>query len=238
MTLATLLKEGSKELGIELSEKQIDQLLTYKDILLEWNKKMNLTAIEDEQEVIIKHFLDSISCIKVQQLKNNGKAIDVGTGAGFPGIPLKVIFPQLKVTLLDSLNKRINFLKEVCLQLELEDMEFVHGRAEDFGQDKGHREVYDYAVARAVAPLNILVEYCLPFVKVGGFFVCQKGKALDEELLEGKRAIEVLGGKVVDQQHITLPFSDITHSILVIEKIKQIPTKYPRKAGKPSKNPL
>jgi 16S rRNA (guanine527-N7)-methyltransferase len=199
---------------------------------------MNLTAIEEEKEVVIKHFLDSISCGKVQQLKPIGKVIDVGTGAGFPGIPLKVIFPELKVTLLDSLNKRINFLKEVCLQLELKDVEFIHGRAEDFGQDKKHREVYDYAVARAVAPLNILVEYCLPFVKVGGFFICQKGKALDEELHEGKRAIEILGGKVVDQQHITLPFSDITHSILVIEKTKQIPTKYPRKAGKPTKNPL
>ncbi|SNS54377.1 16S rRNA m(7)G-527 methyltransferase [Anaerovirgula multivorans] len=238
MELKKLLQEGSIELGAQIEEKQIHQLLKYKDILLEWNQKMNLTAIEEEKEVIIKHFLDSISCVKIEQLRNNGKLIDVGTGAGFPGIPLKVIFPQLKLTLLDSLNKRINFLKEVCLQLQLEEVEFIHGRAEDYGQEKRYRETYDYAVARAVAPLNILVEYCLPFVKVGGYFICQKGKALQEELLEAEKAIKVLGGKIVDKEDITLPFSDITHSILLIEKTKQTSTKYPRKAGLPTKNPI
>lgn len=238
MDLKNLLQEGSTQLGAHIEENQIQQLLNYKDILLEWNQKMNLTAIEEEKEVIIKHFLDSISCVKINQLKGNGKIIDVGTGAGFPGIPLKVIFPQLKLTLLDSLNKRINFLKEVCLQLQLEEVEFIHGRAEDFGQNKQHREAYDYAVARAVAPLNILVEYCLPFVKVGGYFICQKGKALHEELQEAEKAIKILGGKVADKQDITLPFSDITHSILLIEKTKQTSTKYPRKAGMPTKNPI
>ncbi|SDL15411.1 16S rRNA (guanine(527)-N(7))-methyltransferase RsmG [Natronincola ferrireducens] len=238
MNLAALLQEGCNELDINIQEKQVNQMLKYKDLLLEWNEKMNLTAIEEEREVIIKHFLDSISCLKVQQLKNSGKVIDVGTGAGFPGIPLKAMFPQLKLTLLDSLNKRINFLKEVCLQLELQDVEFIHGRAEDYGQNKNHREVYDYAVARAVAPLNILVEYCLPFVKVGGFFICQKGKALDEELVEGEKAIKVLGGKVIDKKEIPLPFSDITHNILIIEKTGVTSTKYPRKAGKPTKDPI
>lgn len=238
MELKKLLQEGSIELGAQIEEKQIHQLLKYKDILLEWNQKMNLTAIKEEREVIIKHFLDSISCVKIEQLRNNGKLIDVGTGAGFPGIPLKVIFPQLKLTLLDSLNKRINFLKEICLQLQLEEVEFIHGRAEDYGQEKRYRESYDYAVARAVAPLNILVEYCLPFVKVGGYFICQKGKALQEELLEAEKAIKVLGGKIVDKKDITLPFSDITHSILLIEKTKQTSTKYPRKAGLPTKNPI
>lgn len=238
MDLQRILKEGSSQMGLEVSEKQIHQFLKYKEILLEWNQKMNLTAITEEKEVIIKHFLDSISCIKVDKLKNSGKIIDVGTGAGFPGIPLKIIFPELKLTLLDSLNKRINFLKEVCLQLELQDVEFIHGRAEDYGQDKDYRGAYDYAVARAVAPLNVLVEYCLPFVKTGGYFICQKGKALDEELLEAEKAIKVIGGKVVDKKAIPLPFSEITHNILVIEKTKETSTKYPRKAGKPTKNPI
>lgn len=236
--LNQLLQEGCHQLGLKIEDKQIQQLLKYKDLLLEWNQKMNLTAITDEKEVIIKHFLDSLSCLKIEALKESGDMIDVGTGAGFPGIPLKVMLPNVKLTLLDSLSKRINFLKEVSLQLQLEEVNFLHGRAEDYGQDKTYREVYDYAVARAVAPLNVLVEYCLPFIKVGGFFICQKGKALQEELLEGEKAIKILGGRVVHKEEVSLPFSDIVHSILVVEKTKQTPTKYPRKAGKPSKNPI
>ncbi|NLM04000.1 MAG: 16S rRNA (guanine(527)-N(7))-methyltransferase RsmG [Clostridiales bacterium] len=238
MELKKLLIEGSKEIGLEIDDKKVEQIFLYKDILLEWNEKMNLTAITDDKEVIIKHFLDSISCIKMEQLKNQGSIIDVGTGAGFPGIPLKIIYPELKLTLLDSLQKRINFLKEVCEKLELKEVEFIHGRAEDYGQDQNHRSKYDYAVARAVAPLNVLVEYCLPFVKTGGYFICQKGPSLDEEILDAKKAIEVLGGKIVDKKAVQLPFSDIIHHILVIEKTREISTKYPRKAGKPSKNPI
>ena len=238
MELKQILKDGCSQIGFHMDDKAIQQFMIYKDLLLEWNQKMNLTAITEEKEVIIKHFIDSISCTKIKELKNSGKIIDVGTGAGFPGIPLKVIYPDLKLTLLDSLNKRINFLKEVCFQLELPDVEFVHGRAEDYGQDKNYREVYDYAVARAVAPLNVLVEYCLPFVKVGGYFICQKGPALDEELLEAEKSIKIIGGKVADKKSISLPYTEITHNILVIEKIKETSTKYPRKAGKPTKNPI
>lgn len=238
MDLKDILKDGSKELNIEITDYQIDQLLKYKDILLEWNQKMNLTAIEEEQEVMIKHFLDSLSCIQTKYLKPEGSMIDVGTGAGFPGVPLKIALPNINLTLLDSLKKRINFLEEVCNETNLSNVEFVHGRAEDFGQDKNLREKYDYAVSRAVAALNVLVEYCLPFVKVGGYFICQKGPGLIDELPEAKKAIKVLGGEVVDQITVTLPFSDITHYILVIKKIKQTPSKYPRKAGKPSKEPI
>lgn len=238
MELNAMLKEGSREFGIELTEKQIQQFMTYKDVLLEWNQKMNLTAIEDEKEIIIKHFLDSLSCVKSGVIKPTGKFIDVGTGAGFPGIPLKIIFPNIDLTLLDSLNKRIGFLKEVGNQLGLDDIEYVHGRAEDFGQNRDYREKFDYALARAVAPLNILLEYCLPFVKVEGYFICQKGKQLSEELEESNKALKVLGGEIVDKIEVPLPFSDISHNILIIRKIKQTMTGYPRKAGKPSKDPI
>ncbi|QUH19348.1 16S rRNA (guanine(527)-N(7))-methyltransferase RsmG [Alkaliphilus sp. B6464] len=238
MELKDILKDGSKEMNVEITDHQVDQLIKYKDILLEWNQKMNLTAIEEEKEVMIKHFLDSLSCIQTKYLKTEGRMIDVGTGAGFPGVPLKIALPNIELTLLDSLKKRIGFLEEVCRETNLTNVEFLHGRAEDFGQDKAHREKYDYAVSRAVAALNVLVEYCLPFVKVGGYFICQKGPGLIEELPEAKNAIKILGGEVVDQIVVDLPFSDITHHILVIKKIKQTPIKYPRKAGKPSKEPI
>ncbi len=238
MELEDILRDGSKELNIEITDNQIDQLIKYKDILLEWNEKMNLTAIEEEKEVMIKHFLDSLSCIQTKYLKSEGKMIDVGTGAGFPGVPLKIALPNIELTLLDSLKKRIGFLEEVCRENNLSNVEFVHGRAEDVGQNKAYREKYDYAVSRAVASLNVLVEYCLPFVKIGGYFICQKGPGLIEELPEAKNAIKLLGGQVVDQIAVTLPFSDIMHHILVIKKIKQTPSKYPRKAGKPSKEPI
>lgn len=238
MELKDILKEGSNKMNIEVKDHQIDQLIKYKDILLEWNQKMNLTAIEDEKEVMIKHFLDSLSCLKINYLKNEGSIIDVGTGAGFPGVPLKIALPDTELTLLDSLKKRIGFLEHVCEETKLNNVHFVHGRAEDFGQNKDYREKYDYAVSRAVAALNVLVEYCMPFVKKGGYFICQKGPGLIEELPKAKKAIEILGGEVIDQLEIPLPFSDITHHILVIKKIRQTPTKYPRKAGKPSKNPI
>lgn len=238
MELKDILKDGSKEMNIEITDHQIDQLIKYKDILLEWNQKMNLTAISEEKEVMIKHFLDSLSCIQTKYLTNEGRMIDVGTGAGFPGVPLKIALPNIELTLLDSLKKRISFLEEVCRETNLINVEFLHGRAEDFGQNKVYREKYDYAVSRAVAALNVLVEYCLPFVKVGGYFICQKGPGLIEELPEAKNAIKILGGEVVDQIVIDLPFSDITHHILVIKKIKQTPIKYPRKAGKPSREPI
>ena len=233
-----ILKRGTEEMGIEISHKQAEQFIKYKDILLEWNRKMNLTTITEEREIIIKHFLDSLSCIQTKYLKNTGKMIDIGTGAGFPGIPLKIILPDIKLTLLDSLKKRIGFLEEVCAELDLGGIEFIHGRAEDFGQNKNYREKYKYVVSRAVAALNVLTEYCLPFAQVGGHFICQKGPKLIEEIKDAQKSIKILGGKIVEQIKIELPFSDRDHHILVVEKIKQTPIKYPRKAGKPSKNPI
>ncbi|MCT4618124.1 MAG: 16S rRNA (guanine(527)-N(7))-methyltransferase RsmG [Marinisporobacter sp.] len=238
MNSIEILQKGSEELGLTLNEDQMDQFLKYKDLLIEWNEKINLTAITDEKEVMIKHFLDSLCCMTLPFIKENDKVIDVGTGAGFPGIPINIYYPNVELTLLDSLNKRIKFLQEVCENVGLKSVDFQHGRAEDFGQNKNFREKYDVAVARAVAPLNVLCEYCLPFVKVGGYFVCQKGPNIDEEMKTSKKAIEVLGGRFVEKKDIKLPFSDITHNIVVIEKIKKTPTKYPRKAGTPTKKPL
>ncbi|WP_129599556.1 16S rRNA (guanine(527)-N(7))-methyltransferase RsmG [Anaerophilus nitritogenes] len=233
-----ILREGSKKLGISLNEEQINKFLTYKDLLIEWNKNVNLTAITEDQEVMIKHFLDSLSCMSLPYIKKGDTIIDVGTGAGFPGIPIYIYDTDIKLTLLDSLNKRIKFLQEVCLKTDLKNVSFEHGRAEDYGQNKNFREKYDVAVARAVAQLNILCEYCLPFVRVGGYFICQKGPNIDEEMENAKKSIQILGGKFIERKDISLPFSDLHHNIVVIQKIKETPTKYPRKAGTPTKKPL
>lgn len=233
-----ILLSGSQQMGVSLNEKQVDMFLKYKDLLIEWNEKINLTAITEDRDVMIKHFLDSVSCMKVPYIKENDKVIDVGTGAGFPGIPINIYYKDVQLTLLDSLNKRIKFLKEVCTNIGLNHVKFEHGRAEDYGKNKNHREKYDVVVARAVAQLNILSEYCLPFVKVGGYFICQKGPNIDEELKNAKKSIEILGGKFVEKKDIKLPFTDITHNIVVIQKQKNTPAKYPRKAGTPTRNPL
>lgn len=233
-----ILKEGSKELGISLTDDQVEQFIKYKEILVEWNQHMNLTGIVEDKQVMIKHFLDSLGCVTLPYIKEDATVIDVGTGAGFPGIPINIYYPKTAVTLLDSLNKRINFLKEVCNEVGLNEVSFQHGRAEDFGKDIDFREKYDIAVARAVAQLNVLCEYCLPFVKVGGYFICQKGPNIEEELKNAQKSIEILGGKIIEKKDIKLPYSDETHSIVVIQKIKQTPEKYPRKAGKPTKTPL
>lgn len=238
MDAMELLREGCNKFNISIDEAQVKQFIEYKRVLLEWNQKMNLTAIEDEKEIIIKHFLDSISCLLIKELTGEGSLIDVGTGAGFPGIPIKVMYPGIKLTLLDSLNKRIRFLQEVGNQLGINDISYVHGRAEDMGQNKLYREQFDYAVARAVASLNVLTEYCLPFVSLGGYFICLKGPQLEDEMKEATKAIGILGGVVVNQQVVDLPFSDISHRIVVIKKTKQTPTNYPRKAGKPTKEPI
>lgn len=233
-----ILKNGAKELGLSLDDHQVEQFLIYKDLLIEWNEKVNLTAIVEEKEVMIKHFLDSISCMTMPFIEDEMKVIDVGTGAGFPGIPINIYYPHVHLTLLDSLNKRIDFLREVCNGIGLKDVHFQHGRAEDYGNHKDFREQYDVAVARAVAQLNVLCEYCLPFVKVGGYFICQKGPNIDEEMKDAKKAIEVLGGEFIEKKDIQLPYTDIIHNIVVIKKIKETPEKFPRKAGKPTKKPL
>lgn len=225
-----------ERLGIELSEEQIWQFLTYYEMLVEKNKVMNLTAITDFDEVIEKHFLDSISLIKVCDTSKNISVLDMGTGAGFPGIPLKIAFPNLKITLADSLNKRVLFLQEVIEELGLSDIEAVHGRAEDLANNKEYREQYDLVVSRAVANLSTLSEYCLPFVKIGGMFISYKSGECDEEVLNAKSAIFLLGGNLKDVTKFELGESG--RSFISIEKAKGTPKKYPRKAGMPSKDPI
>lgn len=230
-----LAKKASK-LGIELLEEGQNQFYQYMQLLLEWNEKMNLTAITEPKEVLDKHFIDSISIAKY--INKNDKILDIGTGAGFPGIPLKIIMPQNEITLLDALNKRINFLKEVIQKLKLERIEAIHGRAEEFSKISGNRESYDIVVSRAVAKLNVLLEYMLPFVKMGGKCICMKAIEIDEEIEEAKKAIEILGGKIETIDIITLAETGIKRKIIVIKKIKETPKKYPRKAGTPTKEPL
>ena len=238
MSNIDILRQGIEDFGIEASDKMLADFQKYKDILVEWNQKMNLTGIEDEKEVFIKHFLDSISAVSKGYIKNGMSLIDVGTGAGFPGMPLRISLPDLKVTLLDSLNKRINFLQEVANQIDIDDIEFIHGRAEDFGKDENYRECFDIATARAVAGLSALMEFCVPFVKVGGHFVCLKGPNANLELEESKKAMEVLGIEYIEKIDIKLPEIDLDHNILVFKKVKNTPSKDPRKAGKVTKNPI
>ena len=230
--------KGLEELQIELSDNQIQQFIRYYEMLVEKNKVMNLTAITEFDEVIEKHFLDSLSLIKVYDLKKEVSVMDMGTGAGFPGIPLKIAFPHLKITLLDSLNKRINFLNEVVETLGLENVETCHGRAEDFGHRKEYREQYDLCTSRAVANLSTLSEYCVPFVKIGGQFVSYKSGNVDNELRESEKAIRILGGEIGKVCSFVLPETDFARTLVPIKKIKSTGKKYPRKAGTPSKEPL
>ena len=225
-------------MGVTLTEEQIHQFLKYYELLVEWNGFMNLTAITDYDEVMKKHFVDSLSLIKAYDVSKNAKVIDVGTGAGFPGLALKIAYPNLQVTLLDSLNKRINFLNEVISQLGLTGVETIHGRAEDFAKPDKLRGKFDLCVSRAVANLSTLSEYCLPFVKVGGEFISYKSEKINEEMEVAKNAITILGGKFAENKEFTLPASDIYRNLVVIKKIKESPKKYPRKAGLPSKEPL
>ncbi|MBZ2175692.1 16S rRNA (guanine(527)-N(7))-methyltransferase RsmG [Schnuerera sp. xch1] len=238
MTNVNTLIKGAKTLGIELNEEEINNFVLYKELLKKWNQKINITSITDDIEVDIKHFIDSITPLTTNVFKENIKLIDIGTGGGFPGIPLKIIKKDMNVLLLDSTMKRIKFLSEVVDELSLEHVTPVHGRAEEMGRDKKYREKFDIAISRAVASLNTLCEYCLPLVKVGGHFISMKGSDVDEELNEAKNSIKILGGRVKDKKIIDLPSSDITHSLIIIEKIKETPTKYPRGGGKPKKKPL
>lgn len=224
-----------KSIGIELKEVQIEQFDKFYEMLVEKNKVMNLTGITEYEEVLEKHFLDSIAIY--QEYKIGGKVIDVGTGAGFPGIPLKIAFPDMEVVLLDSLNKRIKFLDEVIEELGLEKIETIHGRAEDFAVKKEYREQFDYCVSRAVANLASLSEYCLPFVKVGGDFIPYKSGEIEQEINESKNAVKILGGNIVEIKKFELPTSG-SRSFVKVEKVKNTNKKYPRKAGLPTKEPL
>ena len=223
-------------LGITLSEMQLKQFYTYMNLLIDWNKKINLTAIVEPNEIILKHFVDSLTILKY--ISDGTKIIDVGTGAGFPGIPLKIAKPSIEIVLLDSLQKRINFLEEVIKQLHIEKIKTIHSRVEDFGKDQKYREKFDMATSRAVANLSTLSEYLLPLVKVGGKVISMKGSFIGEELENSKNALNILGGKIEKIEKLNLPNSDMNRNILIINKIKNTPNKYPRKAGEPSKKPL
>lgn len=233
-----LLEIKLKELNIQINEIQKKQFDTFYSMLVEWNKVMNLTGITEYEAVIEKHFVDSLSIVNIFDLSEINTVIDVGTGAGFPGIPLKIAFPHLKITLLDSLNKRIHFLDSVIDELKLDGIYTIHGRAEDFAKKDDYRERYDLCVSRAVANLSTLSEYCLPYIRVGGMFISYKSGDVDDEVLESKKAISILGGKLDNVVKFQLPGTDINRSFIKIEKIKNTGKKYPRKAGLPSKEPL
>lgn len=235
INIKTLL-EGAVDLGIELDIEQQQFFIIYKKLLKEWNEKINITAITDDEEIDIKHFLDSLTL--EGYFKGSKKVIDVGTGGGFPGLPLKIYNDKLDITLLDSLNKRIVFLDKVIDTLKLNKIQTIHGRAEELGRNIKYREKYDICVSRAVASLDTLSEYCLPFVKVGGCFISMKGSNVDEELQAAEKGIKILGGKVIKKELVTIPKSDIVHSLIIVEKIKETPTKYPRAGGKPKNKPL
>ena len=234
----TILEEGCKELGITLDENQKKQFTDFYEYLVEKNKVMNLTGITEFQEVLIKHFLDSLACVKAVDMSRIKRIMDIGTGAGFPGVPLKIAFPHLEACLLDSLKKRVNFLEETFQMLKLENITAIHGRAEEYAKNKQYRETYDLCVSRAVSNLATLSEYCLPYVKTGGYFISYKSGTVQEEVEQAQKAVKILGGKIQDVVYFHLPDSEIQRSLVVIEKIKATPGRYPRKAGTPLKEPL
>ena len=234
----TILEEGCKELGITLDENQKKQFTDFYEYLVEKNKVMTLTGITEFQEVLIKHFLDSLACVKAVDMSRIKRIMDIGTGAGFPGVPLKIAFPHLEACLLDSLKKRVNFLEETFQMLKLENITAIHGRAEEYAKNKQYRETYDLCVSRAVSNLATLSEYCLPYVKTGGYFISYKSGTVQEEVEQAQKAVKILGGKIQDVVYFQLPDSEIQRSLVVIEKIKATPGRYPRKAGTPLKEPL
>ena len=232
------LENGCKELGIELSQKQKDQFIKFYEFLVEKNKVMNLTGITEFEEVLTKHFLDSLSCVKAIDMTKVKTIMDIGTGAGFPGVPLKIAFPHLEACLLDSLKKRVNFLEESFTLLGLEGIKAIHGRAEEYAKNKEYREKYDLCVSRAVSNLATLSEYCLPYVKKDGVFLPYKSGEIDEEVVQAKKAVTILGGTLREVIKFQLPGSEIGRSFVKIEKVKPTAKRYPRKAGLPAKEPL
>ena len=236
--MSQIFENKLNELGIALTDKQKQQFDKFYELLVEWNKVMNLTGITEYEEVNEKHFVDSLSIVKAINMENVKSVIDVGTGAGFPGIPLKIAFPHLKVVLLDSLNKRINFLNTVIAELGLTDIKTIHGRAEDYAKQTEYREKFDLCVSRAVANLSTLSEYCLPYVSVDGMFIPYKSGEIDEELGNSKKAVKILGGKIENVVKFQLPGTEIGRSFVKVRKIANTNKKYPRKVGLPAKEPL
>lgn len=233
-----IIKTECENIGLGINEEKYNKFIQYKDLMKEWNEKVNLTAITDDKEIIIKHFVDSIKAFEFKNLNSTVKIIDVGTGAGLPGIPIKIMNDNAEVVLLDSLQKRIKFLNEVITTLNLQGIKTVHGRAEDFGADLNYREKFDISISRAVANMAVLAEFCLPFVKKNGYFVALKGPAVQEELDEAKRAINILGGKIEKVIKVNFENSDLDHNLVIIKKIKNTPKQYPRRAGTVSKKPI
>lgn len=236
--VADLLQRGANELGLPVEAVHIEQFKNYCALLITWNERMNLTAIVDPHEIAVKHFIDSLMLLKFHPINAGARVIDVGTGAGFPGIPLKIVRPDLDLVLLDSLHKRTQFLQAVVDQLSLLQVGVVHGRAEEKGQDTKYRECFDIALSRAVAPLNILSELCLPFVRLGGFFLAMKGPEVQEEVVQAQVAITTLGGRMGKPRSFLLPVSSDPRSLVPIEKISATPAKFPRRPGMPEKKPL
>ncbi len=233
-----ILEQKLGELGIKQDQNQLERFHKFYQLLIEWNKVMNLTGITEYEDVVEKHFVDSLSIIKAIDLSRIHTVIDVGTGAGFPGIPLKIAFPHLRVVLLDSLNKRIKFLDEVISQLGLTEICTIHGRAEEYARKEEYREQFDLCVSRAVANLSTLSEYCLPYIQVGGIFIPYKSGEIDDEVEQSKKAVRILGGNIKDIMKFELPGTDIHRSFVLIHKEQHTQKKYPRKAGIPAKEPL
>lgn len=236
-----ILIDGGQKMGINLHKEQVKKFSQYLELLIQWNQKINLTSLKTPQEVIIKHFLDSISCMKVinKYIDKEGiNVIDVGAGAGFPGLPIKIIYPSIKLSLLEARKKKTMFLEKATAEMNFQQVKILNGRAETFGKGKDHREKYDIAISRAVARLNVLSEYCLPLVKVGGLFIAQKGRSYKEEIDKGLKAVQSLGGELIGVESVRIPFINQERDLLVIKKIKHTPSKYPRKEGFPQKRPL
>ena len=230
------LNEYLKQIDIEINEEQAKKFFKYMELLIEWNKNINLTAITDPEDIILKHFIDSITIEKY--IQKNAKIIDVGTGAGFPGIPVSIVREDVSITLMDSLNKRIKFLDEVAMENSLNNVDTIHSRAEELARNPDFREKFDVATSRAVASLNVLLEYMLPFVKVGGYCICMKGSNIEEEIETSKKALEVLNAKIEKIDSFKLPQSDFGRNIIIIKKLSNTSKKYPRKPGTPAKEPI
>ncbi|MBD5589504.1 16S rRNA (guanine(527)-N(7))-methyltransferase RsmG [Clostridium botulinum] len=238
MEFFNILQSACNDVNLDFNDKKYNQLISYKNLIQEWNKKINLTAIVEDDEIIKKHFIDCIKIFKSSPIGEAKSLIDIGTGAGFPGIPIKILKEDIEITLLDSLQKRINFLNTVIGELQLKNIQCLHGRAEDHAQEIQHRQKYDIAVSRAVANLAVLSEFCIPFVEKGGYFIAMKGPSVEEEITAATKSIEILGGKIEDIIKIDIEDTDLKHNLVIIKKVKETGKRYPRKPGIIKKNPL